>query len=708
MAGEQAVFPVVAVPGLRPDSLGNYLASLGLLRAIARSRWPSARAAWHNGVFHIVGGPVGVEGLLDEVCRIASKREWSPYQRAWAKAQEQSSKLARQQSTKKLSGKPLALWQASADEQGLDLLAAHAVPTSPISFNALVGTGGNAGRRDFSKGWKKAVEELEKDPVAAPRKRNELKRLLLGDPVSWVVEELNAASWFSEANKLYNCGQRPHRDGAISPWAMALACEGLAFFAGGASRRLGSRARAVGAFPFVTRGAAPCAAGESGHDLAEVWTPIWERPMTLPEVVTLFSRGRAEAGGRGVLTPSAFATAVVRRGIDAGILEFRRFVLARTTSANTFEPRFDGVFRVRRMPGATTRVQCAAPDAMGRVLALVDQFTGLLADRKVGQRWRYVGLRGGVERAILQFAESPLDSAAACALLDSIVSALDRIDRNKSFRERRVAWEPLPLEWLPALFGQQAACPEARLALSVVSSFPVERPFALYRFGVEAHSRRFVHTAQLPNQWVWRSVGPMSRILVEILYRRTLDWEEAHNWGEPLRRGAPAASNHVVRWLSRSLDDELVGRWISRFALFDWLNLPASVRALTSKRSELVAPDGALCLFGLLQPLFDLRPLRRPHGGAVDLLPVESGARTPAAARRLMGLLRVRDMSAAVRFATGRYAMGGAPLVRSNIPWAVADAERLTAAILFQISDDERAALAGRWIRPQRGQEGHI
>ncbi len=74
----------------------------------------------------------------------------------------------------------------------------------------------------------------------------------MGESVSWPMEKLNAASWFSDANKLYNCGQKPYREGVVSPWAMALACEGLPFFAGAVSRRLGSRARAVGALPFVT------------------------------------------------------------------------------------------------------------------------------------------------------------------------------------------------------------------------------------------------------------------------------------------------------------------------------------------------------------------------------------------------------------------------------------------------------------------------
>ena len=222
----------------------------------------------------------------------------------------------------------------------------------------MLGSGGNAGRREFSKGWKEATTAL----APSNRKRGgipdamgqltELKALLAGEPISWLME-LNAASWFSDSIERVNSGQRPFAKGVTSPWAMVLACEGLVFFAGGASRRLGARARAVGAFPFVVQAAAPAASGEAGRDLGEVWAPIWGRPMTVPEVTALFSRGRAEIGGRGALTPSAFAVAIMRRGVDAGITEFRRFALGRTTSANTFEPRFEGIVVVPNRPVAS-------------------------------------------------------------------------------------------------------------------------------------------------------------------------------------------------------------------------------------------------------------------------------------------------------------------------------------------------------------------
>ncbi len=590
------------------------------------------------------------------------------------------------------------------------MFAAHVAPAATVSFNPLLGSGGNAGRREFSKGWNTAVGAL----APANRKRGgvpdaigrlaELRALLTGEPTSWTLD-LNAASWFSEANKLYNSGQRPFRDGAISPWAMALACEGLVCFAGGASRRLGARARAAGAFPFVVQAAAPTTTGEAGRDLGEVWAPIWNRPMTVPEVTALFSRGRAEIGGRGALTPSAFAVAIMRRGVDAGITEFRRFALGRTTSANTFEPRFEGAIRVPARPAASSPAIAPSATALERLLGLIDR---LPRDRKEGTRWRFLGLRGPVEAAMLRATGSPYDPEAACALLDAAVCALDRVDASKQFRRQNVTWNALPVEWVRALAGDEFPT-EGRLALALVSAFPAKTPFALYRFGVELRfggsAIRFHHPETPPARWVWRP-GPLPRGLAGVIHRRTLDWEQENREDDgkkPVFVQIAASTSDLELWLSGLLDEELLARWLSRFALFDWRYVPREIRLLSRSSQEAVPPSAALSLYGILHPLFDLRPLyRKGDRTRKNLMPPEGGARTPAAARRIAGLLRGGDIAGAFEIAQTRYAMARAPFGTTDVPWAAADPERLLASLLFPVSNPERTKLIERWLRPHR------
>lgn len=688
--------PAIPLPGLRPDSLGNYLASLGLLRLLARG-WPQVRIAWKDGVLHVVGGPDSLDALLDQLSEVASTKQWTPYERGWVEQQKES--------TKRKSGTPLGEWQAHASEEHLELFAAHVVPRDRAHFNPLLGSGGNAGKRAFSDGWKKAVDELKKESdQGSERVRSELQSLLTGEPASWLLEKLNAASWFSDANKLYNSGQGAYREGLISPWAMALACEGLPFFAGAASRRLGSRARAVGAFPFVTQAAAPSTAGEAGRDNAEVWAPVWERPMTLPEARALFSRGRAEVRGRGAITPAAFATAIVERGVDAGISGFLRFTLGRTTSANTFEPRFEGRIVLPRSELPNRAIEATTPlaSALERILVLVDR---LPRDEKKGQRWRFAGLRGPIERAMIQLAAAPSDPAIACSLLDAVVAALDKVDRNQGYRARQVSWAPLPIAWLPALFGSEAPPLESRLALAAVSGFPISRPFALYRFGVEWQFGRYAHPKHAPFRWVWSS-GELPRVLAGVLTRRVLDWEKSSRdksaEGSPARLLLPAACESVEAWLAGQVDEEVLECWLSRLALFDWRSVPAFVsKTVVGQGSRNIPIGGALAMFGLLHPLFDLQPVR-PPGSEDNLLGPESGARSPAAARRVIALVRTGQIDAAVAFAISRYAIDKTQLVKTAAPWFIEDPERLLASLLFTIPLRERGLLIQRWLRPHR------
>ena len=735
MVGELRL-PVLALPGLSPDSLGNHLASLGLLRVLNR-KWSGTRIAWRDEVLQVVGGPPALDSLLDELVRIAvsqaetdtNRRGWTQYDKAWSDAQKKG--------TKAKSGSPLALWQAEAQETHLELFAAHAVPYTRVSFNPLLGSGGNAGRRDFSAGWKRAVDALAARPKTGKGPgakkvaesggdvtptsdawRSELEAFLLGHPLTWLLEKLGAGSWFSEATKLYNNGQSAAREGQVSPWAMVLACEGLALLAGGASRRLGARTGAVGAFPFVTQPIAPSTAGEAGRILGEIWMPIWARPMTHAETATMFSRGRAELRGRGALTPAAFVTAIRKRGVDAGVSEFRRFTLGRTTSTNTFEPRLEARFSLD--VGSNT-ADTAGSRVLECVTALIQQ-PGFPRDRKVGQRWRFEGLRGPIEASILDVAAYPASSDAAIALLDAITAALDRIDRNRSFREGKVRWNPLPLGWLVSLFAEERPTAEARLALSLVSAFPIALPFAAFRFGVEWAREKngkygydwgtkpayFEHSKIAPARWVWRP-GELARVIGAVLSRRLLEEARRDGTGTPRPSGRshlPATTSQMSQWLSGDVDESLISAWLSRLALFDWRQVPQELHALVHGEVRPPRVDGTLALLGPMQPLVDWRPLIVRSLSQNDLLAEETGVRTAGEAHSLVTLIRAGNVDAALRLAGSRYAMARVRLASFDVSLTTYDPDRLVAALLFTMSDRDRAALFERWLRPRRRPKG--
>ena len=127
-----------------------------------------------------------------------------------------------------------------------------------------------------------------------------------------------------------------------------------------------------------------------------------------------------------------------------------------------------------------------------------------------------------------------------------------------------------------------------------------------------------------------------------------------------------------------------------------------SSRAHPKARTALPRADGELALLGLLHPLIDQRPLVIADLSPNDLLSEETGARTTEAARSLVTLIRAGNLDAALRLASSRYAMAGARLASFDATFATRNPDRLVAALLFTLSDRDRAVLFERWLRPRR------
>ena len=360
-----------------------------------------------------------------------------------------------------------ARWRAlAAEERSLPAFGAHLALDGRVRMNPLLGTGGNAGQRKFDRGWGKAVKRIEKPPRGQSREslKVDIAAFLDGESCGY-LGDFSAGSWFGAANKMYNHGtRRSYREGEITPWAMALACEGLLYFAGGVSRQLGNRRQPRGAFPFITAAMAPQGADEAGGIEAEVWAPIWDQPMTMPELRSLFLRGRAELGGRGATSSAAFAVGVTCRGVDAGISEFRRFLLLHTTSAQTFESRLATIVPVPKtnLDSTTTRT----------MRTIVEFHETLPADRKIRNRWRFAGLRGPLEQALVDFAATAQGAGhteQAWALVDEMFAALVKVDQNRTFRGRNERFQLLPGAWATRLFQEDPPDRETRLALALSS-----------------------------------------------------------------------------------------------------------------------------------------------------------------------------------------------------------------------------------------------
>ncbi len=683
--------PVVLFSGLNADSLGTYLASLGLF-SLATRQWPSVRACWRNERFCLVDGPAKLEQIVDHVGEVGANRSWSEYQKPWDEDKKAD--------VRKKTSMRTARWRAlRADEKQLPLFGAHLALDRRIRMNPLLGTGGNAGKRDFAKGWLKAIEAIENPPRRQCRDslNEDIKAFLEGRTCHYLGDKFNAGSWFGTDNKIYNHGtKRPFREGEVTPWAMALACEGLAFFAGGPSRQLGSRGQPMGAFPFVTAGMAPKSMGEAGGLDAEVWLPIWNRPMTSPELKSLFVRGRAELEGKGATTSAAFGAAILGRGVDSGIMEFRRFLLLHTTSSQTFESRLATI-----VPTPSKTEDYATTRATGIIITLRD---ALPRDRKVGQRWRFVGLRGPLEQALVDLAASEPGAGRveqSWALVDEMFNALAKVDRNRIFRSHNVRFQLLPGEWAANLFHENPPDCETRLALALTSLGRTSAcpRFIAYRIGVDEVGQSWNFPESMPARRVWSDAELVTN-LCATGERRVLEAaQDKVDAPPPFGATVPVGLDDVRAWLAGDVDDERMQLWLNRLCLFDWSTEAVRQLPHKSEKGEQPTVDGALALYGLFRPLVSDRLFRKVlRENGTD----SSKGTSCTALGRIMALLRHDDLNAATAVARVTYRSAGVSLADFDTSLAGSDTERLLAALVIPSRAEDVVPTFQRWQTPTR------
>ena len=708
----------IRLPGLNLDSLGNYFAALGLL-CLAGRKWPTVRGCWKDESFVLVGGPSALgelEALLDG---IAVNREWSSYEKVWEASQKAD--------TKAQSARTTSLWRSrEADEAELSMSQAHIATGQKLNFNPVFGNGGSIGNRDFAEGWNRAAAFVQKPPRGTSRAdlNSDLRAFLTAQPCH-CLSDFNAACWFSAANKTYNSGTaRPFRKGQLTPWAMLFACEAFPLCRGSASRRFGAGRRAAGAFPFIVAAPAPASDGEVGRNTGEAWLPVWERPMAMPEVEAVFSRGRAEVNGKGALTAAAFAAAIIQRGVDAGLAEFRRFSLLRTTSDKTFESRLASVVSLRSPKNP------ASAAASNVIIALRD---ALPADYKKGQRWIYVGLRGPIDAALTDYAasESPTN---ALAVVDAMVASLQKADRNRKHRAENIWFRPLPGAWLAELF-KDGASPEARIGLAIASlkSVGTVESVLPYWLGVTRTRAGSSMPENCPFRRVWATTT-LQKNLSSVVHRRFVDMKEA-DARPPFSGSLSAPLADIAAWIAGELDDREVERWIQRFSLFAFdADANAKGRSILREAKEHIPASAEIALLALLKPLFEVElfeELKRKVGerkipAVANTVPiaasisrarfagvVKTGVEPPRCARvsRISALLSRGDLAGALKLARETWHALGVQLIDFPKDYAVPTGDdlcqRLLGAMLIPVWPADILPTFVRWRAPIKNKENN-
>jgi len=743
--------PLRAIPlnGINVDSLGHYLAGLGILVA-ASKRWPAIRACWDQGRFKLLSHQLA--DIHELVTYLMSDWKPTPYERWWNDAFSADKALVK----KKAIATSIARLRAGAAVTDLGVLDSTVVFNERPITNPLFGllAGKVSEKRTFEAPHRACLQYLNAirgiDPIlngVAKKLHSGLKAIrndsgrinighdwlnavLLGHSAARVPEIGSTGTWFGFANRTFNSGQEWYREGHISPWAFLFAVEGAMNLIGGVNRRLGSRSRPYAVFPFVCDPCQPESDGEIGMGRGEFWAPLWQWPATMCEVKTLLQRGLSRIGGRAAQTPSEFAVAAIATGVDAGVSEFARFELRQTTSSQVFEaiPREVISVGVARDASSSYNKSISSRSESGSAHRgngaelLMRLFESSWIDRLPPEPYdsrkkgKFVGLRGPIEAAIIRATENPDDASRWQSLLLTLAKAQAKVDRNRSLRERRMPLSPLDPKWFDLAWHQDEPLPlEIEIARAIASvgchGSDYDLPLMSNVYGIEVqwNKRLSNQAARLrllpfpkarPASAVWSSGSPLT-VLLDVAHRRLIDAKSADSqpFANPQRLACRASVVQRILMNDGAIDMELSSQWIPPLSLIDW----SQRTSRTDSRTQIPStePDGTALLYALAKPYFhgrnvsfDARTLFMESNGAAQLP-------TPELQRRVFNLLRFNSLDEALQLMRDRYRAHGHEIVMPPSGF-IADGERVASVLLVPLSDRAVADGVKRWLQPVR------
>lgn len=199
-------------------------------------------------------------------------------------------------------------------------------------FPALLGTGGNDGRLDFTNNFLQRLGSLFDlgDVQAGPKAgtASALREALLGDTARSTTAGLAIGQFVPGGAGGANSSAGPDAESRINPWDFILMLEGALMFTAASTRRMQAQGASRAAAPFAIAGHAAGYASAAGSDdsaRGEQWMPLWSQPITHAELHRLLAEGRAQLNARQVNEPLDLARAIAGLGVARGIHAFQRY-----------------------------------------------------------------------------------------------------------------------------------------------------------------------------------------------------------------------------------------------------------------------------------------------------------------------------------------------------------------------------------------------
>ncbi len=556
-------------------------------------------------------------------------------------------------------------------DEALDWLDAAILLTSDdLKFPPLLGTGGNDGRLEFTANFMQRlmsiIDPFTGDP--SPEATGWLGASLFGY-ARFHMEKEGIGQFLPGAIGGPNSSSNARGGFVVNSWDYVLMLEGAVLFAAAATRRLGGSGSATLAYPFTVRptgsGSGTTTVGDDTSSRAEIWMPLWSRPMGIGELRALLAEGRATVGRRSTQDGLDFARATAALGVDRGVDAFERYAFfQRSGKAYLATP--------------LTRVPVRRNPAMDLVNDLdrrqwLSRFRGMARSKDVPARLGRVVRR--LEDALFDLARdgSPLRVQTVLAALGKAQSYLATSPKHQD------KINPVPRlggRWLAAADDRSH---ELRLAAALSGINPATLPLRAHLAPVSPDPKK--------NEWVEGSrlvvwgEGDLERNLVATLERRLVEATRREMPDKPLGGWPPADLAAVTAFLAGETDDSRLDGLIAGLALveqrrpeFLWRGIePGAVPAALAMLAPIFASNEQLRRMGALDP-----------GGR---LPVP-----PGLVRRLISGQVNLALDGAARCARA----SGVGSLPSGIDGEGLNGRRLAASLLFPLNDRDLGELMRR------------
>lgn len=566
------------------------------------------------------------------------------------------------------------------------------LPDGEAKFPALLGSGGNDGKNDFTKQFMESLCVVVDWSTNQPSARAEtwLTASLYQQPLASSDMALPVGQFLPGSAGGANMTTGFDAPATANPWDYIFLLEGILILIPTLSRRTSTHPTTAAAAPFATHctpaGHASASRSESGSPRGEQWMPLWSSPVTLPELRQLFGEGRAQLGRKSVSRPADFARSISRIGTARGISTFQRFgYLERNGQSNLAVPL--GRWQVEPQP---------------RQELFNDLDRGLWLDRlqraardKFAPNSFSVSQRA-LEAAIMEACAHGAASSSWQALLIALSEMEVQLIRSHVFtkKQRLRPIPPLSADWLAAA---DDGSPEFRLAAALafqaadpaghdpVRSHWLPLDPAKLKRGIAEFATDATGLRKDP-RIVCHDLDPV-RDLLALVQRRGIEAAHAASRHLPLA-GAPRFCAHpadLAALIEGQVDLRKITRLARAFMAIDRRTL-GTTRPIAAPASSAKPPP----LYGLFRLATLPWPLRR---GGADI-PIRFD---PAILTRLAA----GDLRSAGELALRRMRASGLTPVLRRIAGEQALARRIAVSLAFSISPATASDLADNLTKPQ-------